>query len=157
MNLTIKSLFKSDDIQATPNPAQILVTNSSLMSRIISNNTVNLQLDSLKMVILDYMDEMRMRDYQKDSIYKCMDNIPDNVQIILLCSKMPSHTATFITKYTSSPIEIADKRELEKIALDNVKNYYVAVEREEYKLATLLDSFESIPLKQTIIFCNFRR
>ena len=43
------------------------------------------------------------------------------------------------------------------MTLDGVQQYYVAVEKEDYKLATLVDLFEYLPITQAIIFCNTRR
>ena len=44
-----------------------------------------------------------------------------------------------------------------EMTLDGVQQYYVAVEKEDYKLATLVDLFEYLPITQAIIFCNTRR
>jgi len=45
----------------------------------------------------------------------------------------------------------------EELTLDGIKQYYVAVEKEDYKLATLIDLYESLTIQQAIIYCNTRR
>merc|ERR1712244_214786 len=45
----------------------------------------------------------------------------------------------------------------EELTLDGIKQYYVAVEKEDYKLATLYDLYESLTITQAIIYCNTRR
>jgi superfamily II DNA/RNA helicase len=54
-----------------------------------------------------------------------------------------------------NPIEILVEQE--KVNLDGIKQYYLAVEHETWKLATLYDLYEKLRIKQTIIFCNSRR
>ena len=41
--------------------------------------------------------------------------------------------------------------------LDRVKQFYVDVEKEEYKLETLMDLYDSVSIPQSVIFCNTRR
>jgi len=43
------------------------------------------------------------------------------------------------------------------LTLDGIKQYYVAVEKEDYKFATLCDLYETITISQAIIYCNTRR
>merc|ERR1712157_247274 len=45
----------------------------------------------------------------------------------------------------------------EEVTLDGIKQYYVAVEREDYKLGTLFDLYESLTIIQAIIFVNTKR
>eukprot|EP01084_Bolivina_argentea_P238500 400666_1 len=44
-----------------------------------------------------------------------------------------------------------------KLNIKNIKQYYVAVEKEDYKLETLFDLYESVTITQAIIYCNTRR
>ena len=38
-----------------------------------------------------------------------------------------------------------------------IRQFYVAVEREEWKLDTLCDLYETLTITQAVIFCNTRR
>lgn len=38
-----------------------------------------------------------------------------------------------------------------------IKQFYIAVEREEWKLDTLCDLYETLTITQAIIYCNTRR
>jgi superfamily II DNA/RNA helicase len=40
---------------------------------------------------------------------------------------------------------------------NGIKQFYIAVEREEWKLETLCDLYESLTINQEIIYCNTRR
>ena len=38
-----------------------------------------------------------------------------------------------------------------------IKQFYVAVDKEEWKLETLCDLYETLTITQAVIFCNTRR
>ena len=44
-----------------------------------------------------------------------------------------------------------------EITLEGIKQFYISVEREEWKLDTLCDIYETIAFTQAVIFCNTRR
>ena len=46
---------------------------------------------------------------------------------------------------------------LPDVNLDGIKQFYVDVEKEEYKLETLMDLYDSVSIAQSVIFCNTRR
>merc|ERR1719478_1546005 len=53
------------------------------------------------------------------------------------------------------PVRILVKRA--ELTLDGIKQFYVAVEKEEWKLDTLCDLYETLTITQAIIYCNTRR
>ena len=38
-----------------------------------------------------------------------------------------------------------------------IKQFYIAIEREEWKLETLIDLYKTLTITQAIIYCNTRR
>lgn len=55
-------------------------------------------------------------------------------------------------KFMRDPIRILVKRD--DISLSEIKQFFIAVEKEEWKFATLLDLYESLTITQAVIFCN---
>ncbi len=53
------------------------------------------------------------------------------------------------------PAIILVKRE--ELTLDGIKQFYVGVDKEEWKLDTLCDLYETLTITQAIIYCNTRR
>merc|ERR1719334_1393244 len=53
------------------------------------------------------------------------------------------------------PIRILVKRD--ELTLKGIKQFFVAVEREEWKLDTLCDLYETLTITQAVIFINTRR
>ncbi|CAF0765636.1 unnamed protein product [Didymodactylos carnosus] len=45
----------------------------------------------------------------------------------------------------------------QELILESLKQYYVDVERDEWKLDTLFDLYETLAIAQVIIFCNTRQ
>ena len=53
------------------------------------------------------------------------------------------------------PIRILVKRD--ELTLEGIKQFLIAVEKEEWKLDTLCDLYETLTITQAIIYCNTRR
>lgn len=53
------------------------------------------------------------------------------------------------------PVRILVKKE--ELTLDGIKQFFVNVEREEWKLDTLCDLYDTLSITQAVIFCNTRR
>merc|ERR1711904_356861 len=45
----------------------------------------------------------------------------------------------------------------DELTLEGIRQFYVAIEKEEWKLDTLCDLYETLAITQAIIYCNTRR
>jgi translation initiation factor 4A len=68
---------------------------------------------------------------------------------------MPTDVLEVTTKFMRDPIRILVKRD--ELTLEGIKQFYIAVEKEEWKLDTLSDLYETVTITQAVIFCNTRR
>ncbi|KAJ1561386.1 translation initiation factor eIF4A, partial [Nowakowskiella sp. JEL0078] len=110
--------------------------------------------DTIKMFVLDEADEMLSRGF-KDQIQDIWQLLPSSVQIVLLSATMPGEVLEVTTKFMKDPIRILVKRD--ELTLEGIKQFYVAVEKEDWKLDTLCDLYETVTITQAVIFCNTRR
>ena len=55
----------------------------------------------------------------------------------------------------SDPIHILVKHT--KLMLEGIKQFFVAVEKEDWKFDTLCDLYDTLTITQAVIFCNTRR
>merc|ERR1712152_66133 len=55
----------------------------------------------------------------------------------------------------TDPIRILVKRD--ELTLEGIKQFFVAVEREEWKFDTLCDLYDTLTITQAVIFCNTKR
>merc|ERR1712156_1278044 len=90
-----------------------------------------------------------------EQIYDCFQYLPSEVQVALFSATMPNEILQLTERFMRKPVRILVKKE--ELTLDGIKQYYVAVEKEDYKLATLYDLYESLTITQAIIYCNTRR
>merc|ERR1712032_1372664 len=58
-------------------------------------------------------------------------------------------------RFMRDPVKILVKRD--ELTLEGIKQFYIGVEREEWKLDTLCDLYETLTITQAIIYCNTRR
>lgn len=113
-----------------------------------------LKTDHLKLFCMDEADEMLSRGF-KDQMYEVFQLLPQETQVVLLSATMPADVLEVTKKFMRDPIRILVKRD--ELTLEGIKQFYIAVEKEEWKLDTLCDLYETVTITQAVIFCNTRR
>uniref|UniRef100_A0AAY4EFV0 RNA helicase n=1 Tax=Denticeps clupeoides TaxID=299321 RepID=A0AAY4EFV0_9TELE len=108
----------------------------------------------IKMFVLDEADEMLSRGF-KDQIYEIFQKLTSNIQVVLLSATMPAEVLDVTTKFMREPIRILVKKE--ELTLEGIRQFYINVEKEEWKLDTLCDLYETLTITQAVIFINTRR
>jgi len=91
----------------------------------------------------------------KDQIYNVFKYMPSDTQVILLSATMPVEVLEVTKKFMRNPIRILVKKE--ELTLEGITQFYINVEKEEWKLDTLCDLYETLTITQAVIFCNTRR
>jgi len=114
----------------------------------------HLRTGDIKIFVLDEADEMLSRGF-KDQIYDVFRRLPNNVQVTLLSATMPEDVLEVTTRFMRDPIRILVKKE--ELTLEGIKQFYIHVEKEEWKLDTLCDLYETLTITQAVIFSNTRR
>jgi translation initiation factor 4A len=113
-----------------------------------------LRTEHIKMFVLDEADEMLSRGF-KDQIYNIFQLLPTATQAVLLSATMPSDVLEVTQKFMRDPIRILVKKD--ELTLEGINQFYIAVEKEDWKLDTLADLYETVTITQAVIFCNTRR
>ncbi|GIX75655.1 eukaryotic initiation factor 4A-II [Caerostris darwini] len=117
-------------------------------------NRKALRTEHIRMFVLDEADEMLSRGF-KDQIYDVFRMLNSSIQVILLSATMPADVLDVTKHFMRDPIRILVKKE--ELTLEGIKQFYIAVDREEWKLDTLCDLYETLTITQAVIFCNTRR
>jgi len=141
-----------EDMAILRKGAQIVVGTPGRVNDMINRNA--LRLEKLRIFILDEADEMLSRGF-KDQIYDVFQYLPSEVQVCLFSATMPNEILNITKRFMRKPVKILVKKE--QLTLDGIKQFYVAVEKEEWKLDTLCDLYETLTITQAIIYCNTRR
>ncbi|WVW80928.1 ATP-dependent RNA helicase eIF4A [Kwoniella bestiolae CBS 10118] len=113
-----------------------------------------LKSEAVKMFCLDEADEMLSTGF-KDSIYDIFQLLPAETQVVLLSATMPPEVLDVTKKFMRDPIRILVKKD--ELTLEGIRQFYIAVEKEEWKLDTLCDLYETVTITQAVIFCSTRR
>ena len=114
----------------------------------------NLRTRSIKMLVIDEADEMLSRGF-KEQIYDIYRYLPPATQVVLISATMPGEILEMTRKFMTDPVRILVKRD--ELTLEGIKQFFVAVEREEWKFDTLCDLYDTLTITQAVIFCNTKK
>ncbi|KAJ4775494.1 eukaryotic initiation factor 4A-III [Rhynchospora pubera] len=96
---------------------------------------------AIKLLVLDEADEMLSRGF-KDQIYDVYRYLPPDLQVVLISATLPHEILEMTSKFITDP---------------GIKQFFVSVEREEWKFDTLCDLYDTLTITQAVIFCNTKR
>jgi ATP-dependent RNA helicase len=114
----------------------------------------HLRTQHIKMLVLDEADEMLNQGF-KDQIYDIYRYLPPSTQVVLLSATLPHDVLEMTTNFMTDPVRVLVKRD--ELTLEGIKQFFVAVEKEEWKFDTLCDLYDTLTITQAVIFCNTRR
>ena len=114
----------------------------------------HLRTKNIKMLIMDESDELLNMGF-KDQIYDIYRYLPPATQVVLVSATLPHDVLEIITKFMTDPVRILVKRD--ELTLEGIKQFFVAVEKEDWKFDTLCDLYDTLTITQAVIFCNTRR
>uniref|UniRef100_A0A5B6ZYE6 RNA helicase n=1 Tax=Davidia involucrata TaxID=16924 RepID=A0A5B6ZYE6_DAVIN len=109
---------------------------------------------AIKLLVLDESDEMLSRGF-KDQIYDVYRYLPPELQVVLISATLPNEILEMTSKFMTDPVRILVKRD--ELTLEGIKQFFVAVEREEWKFDTLCDLYDTLTITQAVIFCNTKK
>lgn len=115
-----------------------------------------LNVRNCKILILDEADELLGESLGfKQQIYDIFTKLPTTIQVVVVSATMSKDILEVTKKFMSDPVKILVKRD--EISLDVIKQYYVNVDKEDWKFDTLCDLYDSLTITQCVIFCNTRK
>jgi translation initiation factor 4A len=140
----IKYLYKN-------NPHVIVGTPGRLLDILSINSSVS---HNLKYLVIDEADEMFSKGF-KIQIYQIFNFIPKSCTIALFSATLPKEIIEIIELIMNNPIRILVKKN--ELTLEGIKQFYIAVEKEDWKLETVCDIYKSMRITQSIIYVNSRK
>ena len=114
----------------------------------------NLRTRGIKVLVLDEADEMLNKGF-KEQIYDVYRYLPPETQVVLVSATLPNEVLEMTSKFMTDPLRILVKRD--ELTLEGIKQFFVAVEREEWKFDTLCDLYDTLTITQAVIFCNTKK
>ncbi len=152
--LRIKSLIGgtsvSEDAQELrQNTPHIIVGSVGRVADMIRRR--HIQTRNIKMFILDEADEMLSGGFL-DNIRQMFFSFNDNIQVAIFSATLPDEIIELTDKFMKNPVKIT--MEAEKLNLEGIQQYFVAVNDDQEKFETLKDLFSKLTINQSIIYVN---
>ncbi|KAL7713359.1 RNA helicase [Entamoeba marina] len=107
--------------------------------------------NTIKYLILDEADEMLSKGF-KDQMYMILKSLPSTVQIGMFSATMPPDALDISKKFMNDPVKILVKKE--ELTLEGIKQFFIDVGKDEYKIDTLIDLYQVISVNQSVVFSN---
>lgn len=142
----------SEDIRKLEHGVQVVSGTPGRVCDMIKRRSLRTR--AIKLLVLDESDEMLSRGF-KDQIYDVYRYLPPELQVVLVSATLPNEILEITSKFMTDPVRILVKRD--ELTLEGIKQFFVAVEKEEWKFDTLCDLYDTLTITQAVIFCNTRR
>ena len=113
-----------------------------------------LKTDYLKLFILDEADEMLSRGF-KPQIQDIFKFLPADIQICLFSATLPPDILRLTKQFMREPAKILVQKE--DLTLEGIKQFYIAVDKHEWKIEVLLNLYSNLDIQQAIIYCNTKK
>ena len=157
MNLKVLSATGGNqlraDISTLKAGAQFIVGTPGRIYDLIRRG--DLSVDHIQYVILDEADQM-LEDLFAEQIKAILDNkFPATTRLALFSATMPQNVLEVAENYLNNPVRILLPPD--EVTLEGIKQYYVSLEREDWKLPVLLDLYQQIAVNQALIYVNKRQ
>ena len=141
-----------EDIRILEKGVHIVVGTPGRVFDMISRE--HLSTKHLRIFILDEADEMLSRGF-KDQIQEIFRHLPGNIQCCLFSATMPPEILKLTNDFMREPVRILVKKD--ELTLEGIAQYYIPIEKEDWKFATLADLYENLDIAQAIIYANTRK
>ena len=152
INLSVGgSSSRSNIDELLKNPHIVIGTPGRVLDMI---NKKALDTRYLKVLIIDEADEMLSKIFS-NQIYDIFRFLPNNIQVGLFSATMTEEFFKLSKCFMRNPVKILVKTN--ELTLEGISQYYINVERNEFKYETLLDLYDICNISQTMIYCNSRK
>lgn len=143
--------IKENIDQLLQNPHIVIGTPGRVLDMI---NKKALHTRTLKMLVIDEADEMLSKIFS-NQIYDIFRFLPNDIQVGLFSATMTPEFFKLAKCFMREPVKILVKNE--ELTLEGIRQFYINLDKSEYKFGTLCDIYEACSISQTIIYCNARR
>lgn len=154
-NLSVKGVPIHENIEAlngkTRTPHIVIGTPGRILDMIHKGA---LQIGTLKMLVLDEADEMLSKGFL-EQVYDIFKSLPSNIQVGLYSATMNEEFFKITSNFMRKPVNVLVKADL--LTLEGIKQYYINVEKNDFKFDTLCDIFSLLTVSQSMIYCNSKK
>lgn len=154
-NLSVKGIPISENIEALckkPNKPHIVIGTPGRILDMFNKRAINV--NTIKMLVIDEADEMLSKGFL-EQIHKVIVSLKNDTQVGLYSATMGPNFFDITEKFMNNPVNILVKAE--QLTLEGISQYFINVEKNDYKFDTLCDLYSVLTITQSMIYCNSRR
>ena len=151
-NLSVGGTTIRENIDSLLKNPQIIIGTPGRVLDMINKKALNTR--NLKILVIDEADELLSKIFS-NQIYDIFRFLPNKIQVGLFSATMTPEFFKISNKFMRDPIKILVKNE--DLTLEGIKQFYINIDKQEYKFDTLCDIYEACSISQTIIYCNSKR
>lgn len=151
-NLSVGGTTIRDNIDELLKNPQVVIGTPGRVLDMINKKALNTR--QLKILVVDEADEMLSKIFS-NQIYDIFRFLPNNIQVGLFSATMTPEFFKISNNFMREPVKILVKNE--ELTLEGIKQFYINIEKQEFKFDTLCDIYEACSISQTIIYCNSKR
>ena len=108
-----------------------------------------------KSLILDEADQMLEDRFYKQIMCILEMGFPKATRVALFSATMPKEVVEVANKLLVDPVRILLRPE--QVTLEGIKQYYVSLDKDEWKYEVLCDIYKQLNINQALIYCNTRK
>ncbi len=153
VHLSVGKTDYREDIRQIRRGVHVVVGTPGRTYDMLSRNDV-LDGKKIKILIVDEADELISQDSFGQEVYDIMQKLRKDVQIGLFSATFPNEMLKMV-EFIEDPVKILI--EIEELKLNGINQFYIDVERNEYKLQTILDLYKDFSFRSVILFCNSQK
>ena len=111
-------------------------------------------INKMKLLVIDEADELLSIGFE-DQLRNIVEVFDNKLQIVLFSATLSEKCLSLTKYFMNEPINIFVKTD--ELTLEGINQYYINVEKEDWKLDILCDLYETITISQTVIFCSSKK
>jgi translation initiation factor 4A len=142
-----------DDLRAIERGVHIVVGTPGRIYDLMNRRV--LVRDSMRVLILDEADQMLEDRFKEQVVCILQLGFPENCQVALFSATMPESVVEVANQILNKPVRILVPPE--EVTLEGIKQYYVKLDKEEWKYDVLCDLYKQLTINQALIYCNKRQ
>jgi len=151
-NLCVGGSLIKDNIDELLRKPHIVIGTPGRVLDMINKKALNTR--TLRLLIIDEADEMLSKIFS-NQIYDIFRCLPNDIQVGLFSATMTPEFFNLTKHFMRNPVKLLVKNE--ELTLEGIRQYYINVDKSEYKFVTLCDIYAACSISQTMIYCNARR
>jgi len=142
-----------DDLRALEKGVHFVVGTPGRIYDLMTRGAMNRQ--NIRVLILDEADQMLENRFKEQIVCILELGFPATTQVALFSATMPDEVVEVAKKLLRNPVSILIPPE--EVTLEGITQYYVPLQKEEWKFDALCDIYKQLNVNQALIYCNKRQ